>query len=132
MLPCAIISLLRCPNCGARLHSRPEALRCEGECGTTFPVMDGMPILLNEQRSLFSAEDFARRAETFFQRKSRIIEALDRVVSSTSVNLTARDNYRELLRQLRRRTQQPLVLVVGGGIPGDGFGELQRLRAVQL
>lgn len=132
MLPSAIIPCLRCPVCGSGPRALPEAMECEGGCGTAFPVVDGIPILLNEQRSLFRAEEFARRAETYFQRKPRLVEAIDRVIPSTSLNLTARANYRELRRLLERRARQPLVLVIGGGVPGDGFEQLLRSRRIRL
>lgn len=132
MLPSGIAACLRCPVCEGGLHLLPEAMRCAGSCGTVYPVIDGIPVLLNEARSLFSREEFVRRGETYFQRKARLIELLDRAVPGTSMNLTARANYRELRRLLQRRARQPVVLVIGGGIPGDGFDELLRSRNLQL
>jgi uncharacterized protein YbaR (Trm112 family) len=39
---------LRCPECGGSLAPREEALAC-ARCARTFPVVNGVPILLSEQ-----------------------------------------------------------------------------------
>jgi len=36
------MNLLQCPKCGAKLHCGPEQCVCP-ECGTTWPVRDGIP-----------------------------------------------------------------------------------------
>ena len=57
--------LVRCPVCGAGLKIADTYLDCaDPACGTRFPVVDGVPILINDDNSLFSVEDFTRRRAT--------------------------------------------------------------------
>ena len=55
---------LRCPVCHAPLTDRgDERLACtNAECGTVFPVVSGVPVLINEANSVFSIEDFVTHA----------------------------------------------------------------------
>ena len=41
------MTALLCPRCGATLHNSPGELTCPG-CGTHFPVIDGIPRLLEQ------------------------------------------------------------------------------------
>ena len=83
-----------------------------------FPVVDGVPILINEARSLFSISDFLQRRSTFFRPASlargRISERLPRL----GRNVHSRRNYQHLAHLLQRQGAAARVLVVGGGIEG--------------
>jgi uncharacterized protein YbaR (Trm112 family) len=88
-----VLSRLRCPCCRGQLRADGEALRClEAECATRFPVVDGIPVLINEQRSVFAISDFLERRATTFSLRPRPFErllagALDRLPSiSHAVN----------------------------------------------
>ncbi len=52
-----LISLLACPACHGGLEETPDkdALHCRA-CGNTYPVKDGIPLLLQEEAK---REDFA-------------------------------------------------------------------------
>ena len=50
--------LLRCPYCGASLRDRLTQFECvNAQCGREFPVLNGIPILLNEASGLFGLQD---------------------------------------------------------------------------
>ena len=62
-----IRELLRCPICHAKLKYMGINLECKNsECATHFPIEDGIPVLINEQSSVFSIEDFISHRKTFF------------------------------------------------------------------
>lgn len=46
-----LLEILRCPNCKGTLEHDPSAqlLRCEGECGLQYPVVDGIPHMIVEE-----------------------------------------------------------------------------------
>jgi SAM-dependent methyltransferase len=117
---------LRCPICHAGLEPEEGSFACTGvDCRTRFPVMGGVPILLNEASSVFSISDFTGHSSPYFQRPaSAPKEALLRLVPPLGRNTVAAGNYRRLARLLLERNPAPRVLVVGGSVAGNGFEEL--------
>jgi uncharacterized protein YbaR (Trm112 family) len=60
----ALQERLRCPACGGRLSpgrsERGDVLRCGGpQCGRVYPVVGGVPVLVDERKSLFDPERIA-------------------------------------------------------------------------
>lgn len=60
-LPPRIAARLACPRAAhAALERRDGHLRCTRPgCGLVFPIHDGLPVLIDEERSLFRLDDFA-------------------------------------------------------------------------
>ncbi len=55
----AIVQALRCPVCGGVLTSGVTSFTCMAPaCAKGFPVVEGIPVLLNESRSLVSISDY--------------------------------------------------------------------------
>ncbi len=133
-LSAAAQDALRCPICRARLVAQDERLACtDPGCGAMFPVIDGVPILLNERASVFAIDDFvARRDTTFNLGKGRLRTALGRLTPSISRNVKAERNYARLTDLLVSAAPAPVVLVVGGSIQGQGTAALTDNRAVAL
>src|SRR5204862_6744818 len=50
-----------CPIDHARLEREPDVFRCT-TCGSGFPIVKGVPILLNEANSVFRIADYLRDA----------------------------------------------------------------------
>src|SRR5687768_4761871 len=49
-----VMDLLRCPKCKGRLFLRTDFLGCANEsCGMRFPLVDGVPVLINDENSVF-------------------------------------------------------------------------------
>jgi uncharacterized protein YbaR (Trm112 family) len=46
-----VLSMLVCPACRHALEASAVAIRCTG-CGRSYPVVDGIPVLLIERASL--------------------------------------------------------------------------------
>lgn len=121
---------LRCPVCHAALTCpSDEELAClNTACGLRFPVVDGIPVLLNESRSVFSIADFVHRRDTTFRLRSRGMAALfDRLLGalpdiSGAVGTSA--NCAQLRDALLQQTPVPRVLIVGGSVLGQGMKDL--------
>ena len=128
---------LRCPVCNARVQLADEACSCtQAECARRFPVVDGVPILLDEARSIFSIEDFVHRRDTTFRSHGSTLEdivhgVLDRLPTLTC-SVGARRNYALLADALLQLNPAPQVLVVGGSILGDGMKEFVGNPAIQV
>lgn len=128
--------LIRCPNCHANLVRNDGHLNCSGSrCGRAFPIVDDVPVLINEDHSLFLCDDFvARKNTTFDHSRNRWIRRADRWLPSLSRNTVSRRNYRTLAELLLKDQPTPSVLVLGGCILGCGMESLAsepRIRLVE-
>ena len=126
--------LLRCVVCQSRLLRCSDELRCANPaCGTCFPIVDDVPVLINDKESLFRCAEFLRRINTTVDyARPWFREWCDQMLPSLSRNLKSRENYEELGRLLRQRASAPMVLVVGGRIPGQGMQALESQPGIRL
>jgi SAM-dependent methyltransferase len=126
--------LLRCPVCRGRLSQGNAELVCEDPvCETRYPVVGNVPVLINNDGSLFSPEDFAaRRSTAFDQPRSRFKEWVDKVLPTLGRNRKANENYGLLARMLLARSPEPIVLVIGGRVRGEGMEALNPWPAIRM
>ena len=116
------LAALRCPVCRAELVDHGGQLQCaDGGCASEFPVVDGIPVLINEARSVFAIQDFVGKRSTFFAPRTRIQRSLSRIFPTISLNLAAKNNYARYARLLLAHSKHPLVLVLGGSVSGRGM-----------
>ena len=53
-----------------------------------YPIIDGIPILINEENSLFSIKDFmSKKTTTILLGKSKIKAAIRKIIPSISLNI---------------------------------------------
>jgi SAM-dependent methyltransferase len=124
---------LRCPACHGSVAGGADEWRCRGECGAVFPIVDGIPILIDEAASVFALSDFvARRDTTFHRPPSAAVSFLRDCVPTLSRNVRGARNYEELGRRLVAGNPRPRVLVLGGGVAGAGFERLLAFPQIQL
>jgi SAM-dependent methyltransferase/uncharacterized protein YbaR (Trm112 family) len=113
---------LRCPVCASTLRFGHECVVCQGEqCGASFPVVGGVPVLLNENRSIFSAEEICRAAQTETGGRQRRDALLHKLIPGITRNVSGSKNYSRFVQLLLERSKAPRVLVVGGKSVGEGF-----------
>lgn len=128
-----LLGILACPICRGGLQRGAEHLRCTGaDCGAEFPMVDGIPVLINEKRSLFDLRVFLSRQPTFFKPTGRLRQTLSNLVPRLDCNVAAERNFRRLRDLLVARTTRPKVLVVGGSTLGAGMAPLIDEPRVQL
>ena len=63
---------LRCPATKSELRENGDCLESVADPTIRYPVIDGIPILIDERRSLFSIDDFRERADTTFTSIDRL------------------------------------------------------------
>ena len=126
---------LACPCCGASLDVRDAHLACSaGGCAASFPVIRGIPVLIDDRCSVFCVDDLVREQETFFaiSSRSRLADLVTRLVPKRDKNLKAKGNYERLAKELLGEgagaaagmpERRPRVLVLGGSILGAGIDE---------
>jgi SAM-dependent methyltransferase len=134
-LSAGIRGRLRCPACQGALSTEPAMLAClTPGCGATFPVANGVPVLIGEERSVFAdvrrgaaaSVSFDESAEPGWKRRLRP------VLPTLSRNLCANRMLGELARRLGDGPGQAHVLVVGGGVLGSGMEVLVADDRIEL
>jgi len=117
---------LRCPRCLDRLVDDGNYLFCQNSsCQKIFPIVNGIPILINEENSVFRIQEFLDYKETTFKLRENQLEIITKkIVPSISNNIKANKNYKELLSLLISQAPISKVLVIGGSILGEGFEQL--------
>jgi SAM-dependent methyltransferase len=106
-------------------------------CAAVYPIVDGIPILIDDKKSVFSVEDFVSRRNTTFHvtksRLERLMHKADQLIPDIGVPIGSEahfSRFRELLRN--RSGNKPKVLVVGGSILGQGMAALAKDPDVEL
>lgn len=127
--------LLRCPSCGSKLTIQTDHCQCnEPSCKSAYPIISGVPILINERESIFSVDDIVHGRDTFFRslRGGRIREVLSYLVPTVSKNWKAKENYHKIAESALTSSPTPLVLIVGGSIAGEGVAALLSFPEIEL
>lgn len=117
--------LLQCPVCKMDLQRTQAELACVR--GHSFPIVDGIPVLIDEGESIFSLSDFTTKSETFYRENTtpfwRAAKRLaQKFVPDILENLRSKQNYDKLSELLASRAK-PVVLILGGGTVGAGMEE---------
>ncbi len=116
---------LRCPICRAALEIADSQIRClSTECGGTFPIVNGIPILINEDASVFAIQDFIQQRPTFFKQEGSLLQTIRKAIPKLSVSIKSERNFQQLAHLLREGVEAPKVLILGGSILGHGAEHL--------
>ncbi len=103
------------------------------ECGARFPIVDNIPILLNNRASIFSIDEIvSHRGAPVTSTQRTIKSRLRRLIPSINKNVRAKQNYEKLAELLRDLAPFPKVLVVGGGVVGQGMEALTQNSSLEL
>jgi SAM-dependent methyltransferase len=116
-----------CPRCKDPLTPGDDAIACEHACGAgPFPIRQGRPVLIDDERSLFARDDFhptdANPAAPDLL--TRLVNALP----DTLLNIAPPENLRWLI-DLVREKPDALVVVVGCGEGGANMDPLYEAAA---
>ncbi|MBV9311251.1 MAG: methyltransferase domain-containing protein [Solirubrobacterales bacterium] len=118
-------ALLRCPTTGQPLEQSPDGALVSADGAMTYPLVGGVPVLINERASTFRIADYQRVEEysPTISDTSRLADLVVRHLPSLSLNRGSRENF-ELLDELVHGGadpgERPRVLIVGAGSGGVG------------
>lgn len=126
VMPESIRSRLRCPICQSTLALQAETAQCTTSAHHAFPIVNEIPVLINEAESIFSIEDFVQQRNTFRTVKStsakvKATQLINRLLPNISKNWKGRENYEQFATLLKARSPRPQVLIVGGSVLGQGL-----------
>ena len=130
----ALRDIVRCPGCRSKLIIQNSHVRCMNPpCGMQFPVVDRVPVLIDDHKSLFTRSDFlSKRNTTSDLSRGRFVRRVDRRLPSLSRNIKVKQNYRAFTELIEKRSARPLVLVIGGSTLGCGMEALTSKSNIQL
>lgn len=120
MLNRTLLDILACPRCGGDLVVSGSEAACGG-CGFVFPVRNGVPVLIDDERSVFSIADFVEDRPTTYAKGAGPIRRIGRLLPTLNLNLRAKANFGRFFRMLADESERPRVLIVGGAVEGEGF-----------
>jgi SAM-dependent methyltransferase len=109
-----IIEILACPRCKNDLTD----FICT-ECDIEFPLVNGLPILINEANSVFKFEDFVTVKETTYKKSSDFKQFVKRLIPSINLNVNSKQRFDMFFSRLK--AEKPKILIVGGAFEGEGF-----------
>jgi SAM-dependent methyltransferase len=110
---------LRCPATSGKLAKHGNQLSNVEDPSIQYPIIDGIPILINNRNSLFSIDDFINKRNTTFDlRENKFKKVVNKLLPDISVNLKGYENYAELASILPPLAK---ILVIGGSIKGLGM-----------
>jgi SAM-dependent methyltransferase len=118
---------LRCPATNSKLLANGSYLESTLDPNCRYPIIDGIPILIDDRKSIFAIADFIDRKSTTFDlnnfdpNRNNFKKLLRRLVPDISVNIKAKQNYQEFIAALPPTAK---ILVIGGSIQGRGMEEI--------
>ncbi len=125
---------LRCPVCLTKLIVAEKYLSCDNTgCAKRYPIVNDIPVIINEANSVFTINDFINyKGTTFNHQGNQLKVLLKKIIPSNSNNLRAEKNYKKLLSILLESTSRPKVLIIGGSILGEGIKQFVLERELVL
>jgi SAM-dependent methyltransferase/uncharacterized protein YbaR (Trm112 family) len=121
---------LVCPSTKGKLQKNGDYLESVIDPTIRYPVIDGVPILINNENSLFSIDDFIKKINTTFDlNENKIKKTLRKVVSEIGVNIKAKKNYSEIVTMLPSNSK---ILVIGGSIKGKGMDAIYSNESFEI
>ena len=108
-----LLDKLICPMTKRKLSINENLIKCENNEKITYPIINGIPILINNKNSLFEIDDFINNKNTtILNEKSSLINKFSRIITpSISNNLKSDNNYLKISSLLPVNAK---ILVIGG------------------
>jgi SAM-dependent methyltransferase len=127
MLPSSMYRRLVCPATGSKLVMQGNHLHNTSDPGITYPILDGIPILISDAKSLFLVADFVQHKTTTLELSKRggMVRGFTRLIPDISSNIKAEQNYRQIVQMLPANAK---VLIIGGGVQGQGMEAVYQNR----
>jgi ubiquinone/menaquinone biosynthesis C-methylase UbiE len=133
-LPPQVFKDLRCPACKGELKTGENSLAClEIACQKRFPIVGGVPVLINESNSIFLLDDFVSNRTTTLDltKPKKFKRFFTSMIPSITKNVKAKSNYQKLDSLVRNRTSKK-ILIVGCGVLGDSLEVLLKDESISI
>jgi len=119
-------NMLCCPICKTKLELYDKYLQCRNiQCHALFPIINDIPIIIDDNNSIFSISYFINNQDTaFYLHKNKFEEIMIKLIPGIDRNIKSRENYERLRKLFLSQSSTPKVLVIGGSILGEGMEAL--------
>jgi SAM-dependent methyltransferase len=125
--------MLCCPVCKAPVEFLKGNLECtNAQCKSHFPIVNDVPILLNDATSVFSISDFADQEGTTLKPKSKLERLLVNLVPSIILNVKGKTNFEQFKDLLLKQSKNPRLLIIGASVVGEGIETLLAEPAIEF
>jgi len=125
-----ILLLMRCPICKERLIWYDTYLQC-CNCQTCFPIINDIPILINDDNSVFATKDYTNQHSTTFDLSyyadsppKKLLRAIKEYQPKLSKSFGISQNMGKFKELLKTVSDKPRLLIVGGSIEGNEVNQL--------
>lgn len=115
---------LRCPICHSTCAWEPTEVKCHGpQCQARFPIVQGIPVLIDESRSLFTIPEVVKQmAGPGMASKVPLRRRLEnKLVPPITKNFVAAGNLKIFFERILADNSKPLILIIGGSTVGQGL-----------
>src|SRR5882724_4607437 len=128
---------VRCPRCSSSLRGLDVQPSCSNAAceysQTGFPLIDTQPVLIDFAISIFDRRTYCGDNGSVLQRDVTRRSVGSRLHQFTfGKNPVAASNCSKFIDLLKRSSERPVVLVIGGGTIGSGAGELYNDSSIEL
>lgn len=115
------MDILICPVCKGPLLAKERGMKCSSsKCSATFPVIDGVPVLIDEKSSVFPIDEISRKGIDK-DRHSRLKEFVSENLPVIGKNLMAEKSCKIFEQNVTKKKGISRVLVIGGKTIGAGL-----------
>jgi len=95
--------------------------------GYRYPVVNGIPVLLNDDESLFKTENYRSELDSGeVQSANRLKKFLSTILPSITLNTAAKRNFEKAVALLPKNAK---ILIVGCGVRGKGLESIYKLQS---
>lgn len=113
---------LLCPATKTKLRINGDSLESVSDQSVKYPVINGIPILINKENSIFSIDDYTRSANTTFDlNESKTRKIVKWLMPKITHNIKAKKNFGLVVSLLPSTAK---ILVIGGSIKGQGMEKI--------
>jgi SAM-dependent methyltransferase/uncharacterized protein YbaR (Trm112 family) len=126
---------LCCPICQTELKFHDSQYVCKNvDCNASFPLVNGIPILIDRDKSIFAIDDFVNEQNTFFNLspQNKLKKTLIKFLPDINRNIKSSRNYAKFAQLLALRGRNAKVLIIGGSIAGNGMESVLDNRDLEL
>jgi SAM-dependent methyltransferase len=129
---------LICLSCKSSLETiviGSDTIKCSN-CQLNYPLINNIPVIINETESIFSFSDFTKQRNLFFDisKKGKSVSFISKVIPSIGGNNLGKRNFKFLETFLKNNNSEnkPKVLVIGGSIVGDGMSDFVNSKSLDI